>query len=315
MDGLELLQTLNLANMNLTIQAIFQWFQKKVDSLGSKLEAYADGVSENRPNASKWNLRSPAPFTRGYLGFVWRLGSLATHERKFHRFHLQCHAPNQYELAIDSDSTCFIAYKVTVSDTRTERIPIKFTILSSDSSAWIYDLQSVLQTSYDPNTGILLRTPTLLRPEKPIINIHILYDKMCIYLHKLQKSSLTANRFGVYFYRDMECDGEGNILLNPTAFHAFSPPARYGTPLCVKFEADGDTTDACIKVQWTAECREYDDKYHEKSIAIAKNTDALALEQAIDQALRTLLPKKGTSHALHTRLCSPQCARWHALPQ
>ena len=125
MDGLELLQTLNLANMNLTIQAIFQWFQKKVDSLGSRLEAYADGVSENRPNASKWNFRSPAPFTRGYLGFVWRLGSLATHERKFHRFHLQCHAPNQYELVIDSDPTCFLAYKVTVSDTRTERIPIK----------------------------------------------------------------------------------------------------------------------------------------------------------------------------------------------
>ena len=63
MDGLELLQTLNLANMNLTIQAIFQWFQKKVGSLGSRLEAYADGVSENRPNASKWNFRNPAPFT------------------------------------------------------------------------------------------------------------------------------------------------------------------------------------------------------------------------------------------------------------
>ena len=63
MDGLELLQTLNLANMNGTIQAIFQWFQKKVGSLGSRLEAYADGVSENRPNASKWNFRNPAPFT------------------------------------------------------------------------------------------------------------------------------------------------------------------------------------------------------------------------------------------------------------
>ena len=266
-------------NMTSNVECLFDWFQKRVISIGAEITCkFSDGVVTDDPDSAPWENRSRTPFTRAHRGFVHGGAPTAL------SFFVGCTSRGVYKAVIHSGR--YIAYSVKVDEKDRKRIPISFIVASSDPGDWIYDLESVLNATYDKNKVLCGRHPVLRYPDFPVVSTRVLYYKACRYFDKVGK-------FEHVFFGKERVDEYGWFKLRPDAFTPFSPRSRLDEAISVELIADRKykfDKRAGFRVVWYPE----DFDMQSWTIFIESGEDALSREQSIDQALYTLLPRAGS---------------------
>ena len=295
----------NPHGMHANVEAMFQWFQEKVQNAGGKLILTRHDKTQVNDHSAE-RMTHDWIWTRGYYGVIGR-GDIQKHpddqtDHGMYNFQVRCCAENGYEAVIYSERT-FFSHEVWAGppQRRMRRpMPIYFTVASSFRYDWIYDIDWVLRAAYTV-TYQLIGRPPLLYPSRPYIQWGFLYRKLGQYIDGISPQPDDVPQYKMYMGKN-RLDKHDDILLNPQAFMPFTPPSAPDEAIHVTLMGDravhgAGLGGAFIRITWYSRTLEKDGGMvwdaHYKDMDIEACPDALAREQAIDQALHNLLPSQG----------------------
>ena len=174
------------SSMSNTVHFLQEYMQEEIARLhASEICVFSMGVSHDHHDAPKWRSKSIPPASKGFFGLLGRQSG-----RPYY-FRVVCTGPSSYDVALYSISSLF-SHQTSVSFKSTPffpkemmhsiyscKVPVFFTILSTDPEIHTYSLEEVLRLEYQD--GILREMP-VCKYTPPYMSISIMIQVILQYL-------------------------------------------------------------------------------------------------------------------------------------